>query len=151
MNNDNLPLDQFLTFRLSRLQWRLNAQAGRILKERAGLTLTQWRVVALVRSREPASAAELVRISSMDKGLFSRNVNVLIRKGIVKRTENRDDHRVQDLELTDSGHRLHDSTIPHMRRRQRRLLATMSDREREVLYRILGRLETAAGPGGPGG
>lgn len=144
MEDENLPLDRFLTYRFSRFQWRLNAQAGQILKETAGVTLTQWRVIALIGSREPVSATELVRMSSMDKGLFSRNVNTLVRKGFVKRTENSDDHRVQNLELTTNGRGLHDSTIPHMLRRQRRLLATITDHEREVLFRILGKLEAVA-------
>lgn len=44
----DLPLNQFLTYRLSRVQAKLNTQGNALLQKHAGLKLTQWRLLALV-------------------------------------------------------------------------------------------------------
>ena len=97
---DNTPLQQFLTYRFSRLQAKLNAQAARMLKDLAGITVTQWRIIALVGSTGQATSAELVRISTIDKGLFSRNLKGLIRDGFVNAEMDKGDQRAQILSLS---------------------------------------------------
>ena len=144
LSDDQLPLDQFVTYRLSKTQGRLNAQAGRILQRVAGLTMAQWRIIFLIKSHGPASAAEFVRLSSTDKGLFSRNVKALIKKGMVSATADSKDQRVRILDLTEEGHRIYDKTIPHMRERQQKLMAAWTEDEQVAFYLALDKLEAAA-------
>ena len=65
-------LHQFLTYRLSRVQAKLNAQANALLHAQSGLTLSRWRILALVGAAGQTRLSELARIAALDKGLLSR-------------------------------------------------------------------------------
>jgi DNA-binding MarR family transcriptional regulator len=135
---------RFLTFRLARVQAKLNAQAGRVLKEQAGLTLTQWRLVSLIGGNGRTTAAHLSREAAIDKGLISRNIKQLSEAGLVRITVDPDDHRAQNLELTDRGVNVFQTTLPRMRARQDALRAHLNTEEEEVLLSALEKLERAA-------
>ena len=75
---------RFLTFRLARVQAKLNAQSSRILKDHAGITLTQWRLLALIGNAGRTTAAVLSREVAMDKGLISRNIKTMVSDGLVR-------------------------------------------------------------------
>ena len=141
---EELPLYQFLTYRLSRVQSKLNAQANALLKVYAGLTLSQWRILALVGAAGQTRLSELAKIAALDKGLLSRNLKVLVADGFVQSEQDEIDHRVQHLGLTKKGQALFEATLPKMRERQRHLRATLSRKELETLYRALDKLEIAA-------
>lgn len=138
------PLRSFLTYRLSRLQAALNGQAARILKAEAGLSLTQWRILALIASHEGASASELTQASGMDKGLFSRKLKTLISDGLARARPLKHDHRAQALHLTEAGQRMFEAVMPKMRARQDALRASLEHRELEALLSAIDKLETAA-------
>ena len=137
-------LQQFLTFRLARLQARLNVQASRVLSEHAGLTLMQWRVLALAGSMGPHSSSALARAAAIDKGLFSRNLKSLIDAGLAQTKADKTDQRQQVVTLTAKGRALHEHTLPVMQARQAFLLDQLSRREQDVVFSILEKLDTAA-------
>ncbi|MEM7041487.1 MAG: MarR family transcriptional regulator [Pseudomonadota bacterium] len=141
---DDLPLHQFLTYRLSRVQAKLNAQANAMLRAHAGLTLSQWRILALIGAAGQTRLSELARIAALDKGLLSRNLKTLIADGLVRSKQDDIDQRVQHLSLSGSGQTLFETTLPRMRQRQTHLRSSMSARELDVLYRALDKLEIAA-------
>ncbi|MEM9629570.1 MAG: MarR family transcriptional regulator [Pseudomonadota bacterium] len=141
---DDLPLHQFLTYRLSRVQAKLNAQASALLRKRAGLTISQWRILALVGAAGQTRLSELSRIAALDKGLLSRNLKTLVADGLVRSKQDDIDHRVQHLSLSDSGQALFETTLPRMRERQRHLRSSMTANELDVLNRVLDKLEIAA-------
>lgn len=141
---DEPPLQQFLTYRLSKVQAKLNAQAVAILKEHAGLTLAQWRVLALVGGAGQTRLSDLVKIAALDKGQVSRNVKAMVEDGLVRSKQDDLDQRVQHLSLTAKGRALFEMTLPRMRARQRKLRAQFNMAELEVLYRALDKLEIAA-------
>ncbi|MEZ5676805.1 MAG: helix-turn-helix domain-containing protein [Thalassovita sp.] len=83
---DTLPIQQFLTYRLSRVQAKLNAQAARMLRETSGVTLTQWRIIAVVGTSGQTRLSEIARATALDKGLLSRNLATLIDEKIIQAT-----------------------------------------------------------------
>ncbi|MEM6825258.1 MAG: MarR family winged helix-turn-helix transcriptional regulator [Pseudomonadota bacterium] len=147
---DLLQLQNFLTYRLARVQARLNAQAVRLLKETAGINLSQWRVIAMIGSGgdDTVLAADLKRIMGFDKGLFSRTVRGLMADGLVTSAVDERDQRCQRLALTNSGRALYNSTLPVMRARQERLQDALDADELVALLSGLDKLETAASAGG---
>ncbi|GAA4222242.1 winged helix-turn-helix transcriptional regulator [Sagittula sp. NFXS13] len=134
----------FLTFRLARVQAKLNAQSSRILKEHCGLTLTQWRLMSLIGVAGRTTAAHLSREVAMDKGLISRNIKTMVADGHVRITVDPSDHRAQHLELTEAGQSVFQSTAPRMRARQDALRALLNAEEEAALNRSLEKLERAA-------
>lgn len=142
--NGEQPLYQFLTYRLSRVQAKLNAQANALLQEHSGLTLSKWRILALVGAAGQTRLSELARKAALDKGLLSRNLKIMIEEGLVAAKQDDIDHRVQHLSLTVKGQELFDLTLPRMRQRQSKLREPLDVRELETLYSALDKLEIAA-------
>ncbi len=146
-DGSGLDLHQFLTFRLARVQAKLNAQATRILREVAGLSLTQWRIIALIGNASgdgPTRSADLTRAAEFDKGQFSRKLKTLVETGLVVAQVDERDNRVQLLSLSDAGQALFDRTWPTMQARQAALRATITAEERDALISALDKLEAAS-------
>lgn len=139
-----LPFTRFLTHRLAKVQAKLNAQASRILRDHAGITITQWRIVAALGDTGRCTSAQLSRITDMDKGLISRNVKTLTAEGIVTVSRDETDNRALYLDLTATGQALFTRTVPRMWSRQMALRAHLEDAEFDVFMRACEKLENAA-------
>lgn len=139
-----LMLKHYLTYRLSRVQAKLNAQATRMLREASGITLLQWRVIALVGAAGQTRLSDLSKEAALDKGMLSRNLKTLIEEGIVTAQLDENDHRAQILSLSPKGEAVFARTLPVSRRRQDILRADLSDEELRVFRRVLDKLELAA-------
>ena len=96
-------LYQYVTYRLSRVQAKLNAQATHMLREASGITLSQWRIIALIGAAGETRLSMLARHSALDKGLLSRNLKALVTEGIVLTKQDQTDHRAQLLSLSPKG------------------------------------------------
>ncbi|WP_425071266.1 MarR family winged helix-turn-helix transcriptional regulator [Sagittula sp. S175] len=140
----NTAPGRFLTFRLARVQAKLNAQSSRILKEHAGITLTQWRLISLIGAAGRTTAAHLSREVAMDKGLISRNIKTMVSDGWVRITVDPEDNRAQHLELTDTGMAIFLDTLPRMRARQDQLRALFDHEEEAIFNRALDKLDRVA-------
>ncbi|MGI9363597.1 MAG: MarR family winged helix-turn-helix transcriptional regulator [Rhizobiaceae bacterium] len=143
--SDANELLDFVTYRLSRVHPRLNAQAAHILKERAGLSLLQWRTIALLRTFGPAvPSIDIIGPFHIDKGLFSRTLKGLAAENYVAVEQDKNDQRRQLLSLTAKGEETYKRVITTMRKRQKYLLHNVSEAEKSVLYSALDKLEINA-------
>jgi len=134
----------FVTFKLARLQNNLNAQATALLKARAGLTLVEWRLIILLRMYENASMTELSGHAQMDKGQLSRKIKSMVAKGLLRVETNKDDQRVQHIQITDAALQISKEMLPTMERRQALLLAEVSEADLETFYAVMEKIEAAA-------
>lgn len=141
---EDMPLHRFLTYRISRVQAKLNAQATRLLRETSGITLIQWRIIALIGAAVQTQSSELSKDAALDKGLLSRNLKTLIEEGFVSSTINFKDHRVQNLSLTSEGRAIFEKTLPVTRARQARLREGLTNEELNVFHKVLDQLEISA-------
>ena len=74
-----IELLSFVSYRISLLHPKLNAQAAHILGKLAGISLVQWRIISLIDAFGPKiSSSEIITRVSMDKGLFSRALKKLV-------------------------------------------------------------------------
>ena len=139
--DDDDPLHRNLTYRIARVQAKLSAQGARLLKEKAGLSLTQWRIMKLIRTYGQANASTLAKVSTMDPGLFSRRLKTLIANGYVRSTTDEQDSRVQHLTLTPLGHGAYDKAWPVMRARREWLRGLLTAAEQKALFSALDKLD----------
>jgi len=138
------PLHELISYRLARVQAKLNAQANRILKENGGLTLVQWRVLLILRRIGETSVGQIARETQFDKALISRTVQSLVARGYVTHRDNKHDQRQQLLKITPSGSKIFETAAPHMQARQKALKGAFTEKERSLLLDALDRLEAAA-------
>ena len=140
----DLPLSRFLTYRLARLQARLNAQATRYLAKHADISLTDWRVIVLINDRGDTTLTRLTRDSGLDKGQISRKLKSLVSRGLIDSHQDDQDHRVQHLSLTTAGRSIVDQMLPLMQARQKHLSNALTAEELSSLLRAIDKLEDAA-------
>lgn len=134
-------LQKMVTFRLSRLNAKVTAQAARILAESCGLSLMQWRIMVMVDSRGPITPAEIVRQTGFDKSQVSRSLKRMVADGLLSSEASPSDQRAHVIRLTDKGRGLYERGRPAMRARQARLIDSLTPTELETLFRAFDRLE----------
>lgn len=139
-----LPVEQFLTFRLHALHSALNRQASAILERASGLRLPEWRVIALLGTGATLNATRIGQISAIDKGLLSRILAGLKKRGLISIVTDANDRRSSLVVLTAKGRAVYDKTIPHMQARQRALMQALNKSEQIAVFPIIGKLLSAA-------
>lgn len=144
MSDDPLVLEKFLPYRLSVLSNRLSAAIAESYSRRFGLTIPEWRVVAVLALDPGISAAEVAERTAMDKVAVSRAVRRLLATGRARREMAAGDRRRSVLELTPEGRRIYRRITPALRSFEAELLAGLSAREQRLLDAILRRLELRA-------
>ena len=144
------PLEDFLTYRLARLESRIMRQAIAVLRSATGLKLPEWRVIALLATRGEMNAVAIGDITGADAGLLSRTFRALERRGLIGCRRCVDDRRAVVASLTEAGWDVYAQTMPFMQARQQFLMAALTPRERDVLFGIIDKLDVAAAARGFG-
>ena len=139
----NVDLSKLLTFRLSRLQARANSHAAKILKQHAGISLSEWRVFVLIETFGKTTSAQIVRSTKFDKGQVSRTIKGMQQKGLLNIESSKTDQRSYEIDFSAKGLSLFEKARPAMRRRQDILMQSLGPEDREQLFRIFDKLDAA--------
>ncbi|KGI78463.1 MarR family winged helix-turn-helix transcriptional regulator [Oleiagrimonas soli] len=135
-----LKLERFLPYRLSILSNTVSQAIAREYQQEFGLSMTEWRVMAVLARFEPLSAREVAEHTAMDKVAVSRALSRLVDAGRVDRERHDGDRRRSVLRLSEEGWRVHDAVAPRARKHEREMLAQLTTEEIDVLARILDKL-----------
>src|SRR5262245_14333191 len=96
-------LADFLPYRLSVTTNRISRAFAKHYQDEFGLSIPEWRVLAVLGNYAPISSNEVCDRTAMDKAKVSRAVNQLIASGLVQRETHADDQRLLELSLTRKG------------------------------------------------
>src|SRR5690349_11048080 len=135
-----LQLEHFLPYRLSILSNTISQTIADDYQRRHDLSVTEWRVMAVLARFEGLSAREVAERTAMDKVAVSRALARLVAAGRVDRTVHDNDKRRSVLKLSAAGWAIHDDVAPMARAREREVLAKLDAEERQWLERILDKL-----------
>lgn len=141
---DTIDLDRFLPYRLSVLTNVVSSTIADAYQRRFGLSIPEWRVLAVLARHPGVSAAEVARLTRMDAVAVSRAVARLLAAGRLRRTIARDDRRRSVLAVTATGTAVYREVAPLALGYERELLATLDAAERAALDRALDALTTRA-------
>jgi DNA-binding MarR family transcriptional regulator len=136
-----LALERFLPYRLSVLSNTLSGAIARTYQTRFGLSVTEWRVIAVLGRHPGLSASEVAERTAMDKVAVSRAVNALLESGRLLRDTHEGDRRRSVLELSADGRAIYGQVAPAALAFEQALLADFSDAERRQMFALLDRLE----------
>jgi DNA-binding MarR family transcriptional regulator len=139
-NAHSLSLERFLPYRLSVLANTVSTALSGAYAARFGLTVPQWRVIAVLARMPGLSAAEVADRTAMDKVAVSRAVAALARSRRVRRTIAASDKRRSILTLTPRGQAVYRRIVPLALAYERRLLAEFSPDEQSQFESLLMRL-----------
>jgi DNA-binding MarR family transcriptional regulator len=141
-----LDLFRFMPFRLNRLAAEVSAALSTEYRERYGLDIPEWRVLATLGFREGACTAQYIsHCTRTHKSTISRAVTALLRRRIIERVANENDRREFALQLTPRGRALYQNLIPRLKRREQNILACLSASERKDFAAALGKIEQSMG------
>ncbi len=146
---ERLRLEHFVPYRLSILTNTVSTAIAGAYARRFGLSIPEWRVIAVLGLQPGLSAAEVAERTAMDKVAVSRAVSSLLRSRRVVRATANSDRRRSMLKLSRQGENVYWRVVPFARRYEKELLADLSASERESLDRLLSRLHRRAQELGP--
>ena len=141
---DAIRLEDFLPYRLSVLANTVSRGVARAYIDRFGLTIPEWRMLAVLARFAPMSAGEVADRSAMDKVRVSRAVARLMERGLVERVMDDADRRRSQLSLSREGWAIYGEIAPEARRVEAELYQGLSDAERREFDRLLAKLQTHA-------
>lgn len=139
-----LQLDAFLPYRLSVLSNRISQAIARIYAERFDLSITEWRLMAVLGRYPGLTAGELVERTAMDKVAVSRAVAGLLASGRVDRGSDERDRRRVPLQLSAAGHQVYAQVAPLALEYERSLLVGLDADELRQLDRLVALLTEAS-------
>lgn len=139
-----LTLDRFIPYRLSVASNAVSARIAQSYRKRFGLKVPEWRLIAILAERESMTPQDIGQAGELDKITVSRAAAALIERGLVAPRRNPGDGRSHFLSLSAEGRSLYEEVAPAARAMEAELLASFSADEREVLERLLRRIEAAA-------
>jgi DNA-binding MarR family transcriptional regulator len=141
-----LDLFRFAPFRLNRLAAEVSSALSSEYRERHGLDIPEWRVLATLGFRNDACNAQYIaHCTRTHKSTISRAVTTLMARQLVERVENADDRREFQLRLTRKGTALYRKLIPGLLRREQEILSCLSAQERKAFAHLLGKIEKSLG------
>ena len=144
MNTLELDLEAFLPYRLSVLTNMISGRLAEAYSSRYGLSIAEWRVMAILGRFPGSSAGEVAERGAMDKVMVSRADSRLLEAGRIRRTFADADRRRSILELSDAGWEIYRSVTPVLLTYERQLLANLTGAERRQLDRLLAKLSGKA-------
>ena len=139
-----LELEGFLPYRLSVLSNTVSGAIADAYSERFGLSIPEWRVLAVLGQFSDISAKQVTERTAMDKVRVSRAVALLVKKGHIDRRTHPQDRRYSILRHSVAGRAIYERIVPLARAYERKLLETLTVGERESLDRLLAKLKITA-------
>lgn len=133
-------LAEFLPYRLSVTSNAVSQRIALEYRNRWGLSVPEWRVMAVLGDSGPHTQRELTSMTIMDKVAVNRACKVLEDRGLAVRRPNAQDGRSHLLELTAEGQAMHGQIMPLALEMERRLFASFTDAEIESFRSLLGRV-----------
>lgn len=135
-----LILEDFLPYRLSILSNTVSSTIASAYNRRFGLSIPEWRVIAVLGRFPGLSAVEVAERTLMDKVAVSRAVSKLIKTGRIDRQFADADRRRSILHLTEEGRHVHDEIAPLALKFEEDLLHGLSEEEIQTLNVVMERL-----------
>lgn len=133
-------LEDVITFRINQLVW-IGERAGHHWSERLfDLSLNEWRLLAMIRSRSPCRAGDLADLLMMDKSQTSRVIKSLLKKQLVLNMPDPHDGRAIALKPTKKGDALFAKMFEEVLQSNERILSVLNAEEIEVFEGILKKL-----------
>ena len=137
---EDLILEQFLPYRLARLSSTVSSTVARAYDRAWGMSIPEWRVIAILGRHPGLSAVEVAEQTFLDKVAVSRAVTKLIKAGRIDRQFADADRRRSILNLSEEGREVHDEVATLALAFERELLEGIEPEEVECFNAVMDKL-----------
>ena len=135
-----LQLERYLPYRLSILSNRISALISEIYSDKFALSITEWRIMAVLGEYHDVSADEVSLKTQIEKSILSRAINKLVQRKLLQREFDPLDRRRSMLRLTATGLSVYDEVVPVSYDYEKALVSCFTDAEREQFSEFIDRL-----------
>ena len=143
MADVSLRLDAFIPYRLSITSYLVSETIAGAYQALFGLSIPEWRVVAVIAEDEGMTQQQIGRRTRMDKVTVSRATIGLVDRGLVERRPHASDRRSQSLHLSATGRDLYAQVAPKALELERRIFASFDPQEVAAFSDMLVRVQEA--------
>ncbi|MDQ2105194.1 MarR family winged helix-turn-helix transcriptional regulator [Azospirillum isscasi] len=139
-----LHLTRFLPYRLSVLSNTVSHTVATLYEKRFGITIPEWRVIAVLGGGETLSAGEIAQRTAMDKVQVSRAISRMLDSALILRESGDTDRRKAQLTLTPKALAIYTEIVPLALAYEQELTGALTEEETAQLDRLLARLKAQA-------
>ena len=139
-----LRLAGFLPYRLSVASALVSTAVASVYAALFGLTIPEWRLMAVVGETDGSTQQDIVARTLMDKVAVSRAAVALTRRGVLARVPHARDGRALALTFTPAGRALYRQIVPKALALERRLFDGFGPAEIAAFELTLDRLAERA-------
>ena len=139
-----LHLTRFLPYRLSVLSNTVSHTVAKLYEKRFGITIPEWRIIAVLGGGETLSAGEIAQRTAMDKVQVSRAISRMLDSALILRESGDTDRRKALLTLTPKALDIYAQIVPLALAYEAQLTSALSEDEAALLDRLLSKLQGQA-------
>ena len=136
----DFDLESFLPYRLSVTTNRVSRAFAAHYEQEFGISIPEWRAIAVLGAFAPLSSNEICERTAMDKAKVSRAVATLLKRGLIAREAHETDQRLIQLTLSKAGRKVYEAIIPRARAIEAEVTKGLSRADVAALHRILDRI-----------
>ena len=133
-------LERFLPYRLAVLAQRVSRDFSAIYRERFGLSVAEWRVLAHLSAAGVVSVREIHLHADLEKSKASRAAARLEAAGLIEKRAGEGDRRLVALTLSRKGREIMAALIPLAEAYEAEVLACLTPEDRAALDRAIAAL-----------
>jgi len=133
-------LEDFLTYRLHRINKLSDRETHRAYLDECGLPLGEARCLAAIGRFEPLSVNDLARAANLNKGTASRSAQALVDGGLICKQVSEEDGRSVVLRSTPAGKTRYRQLVALIDRRNQEIFGCLSRDEQAQLADMLDRI-----------
>lgn len=136
-----IPLEHWIGYRFGLVAARLGNYVAQMYASRHDLTIPAWRSLAVIARYQPLTAKQLATLTSSDAFKVARAIELLVRRGLIRRDVDKEDRRRASLSLTAEGRKVYKDIERFTVRIERELVAGLDESELAILRRSLDKLD----------
>lgn len=136
VDGTGVVLERILPYLANRLTFRMNQLLNKDLRKH-GLTIANWRVLAVLDFNEKASVNELATYAMIEQSTLSRLITRMEADGLVQRERIDGDGRVRSISMTAEGRKKFETVRALTLAHAERATIGLSDEEKRVFERII--------------
>jgi DNA-binding MarR family transcriptional regulator len=133
----DFDLESFLPYRLSVTTNRVSRAFAAHYEQEFGISIPEWRAIAVLGAFAPLSSNEICERTAMDKAKVSRAVATLLKRGLIAREAHQTDQRLIQLTLSKAGRKVYEAIIPRARAIEAEVTKGLSKADITALHRVL--------------
>ena len=137
-------LNDYIPCQLATLTQSIMRSVAALFEDRYGISLPEWKVLAIIRDKPSLSAVAVSRLAQMDTVAVSRAVTKLIDRRLVIRELDSEDRRRSVLNVSAEGRELQDQIAPLASELEASLLEDLSEEEQRVFEKAIRVLHSKA-------